>query len=1253
MKKICRVVFFTLLAALLFSFMPAAAPEVPILHEDTLALLQAGDFPLSGSQAPNHTVLLQFFSTPNRAGAKESIRTSLIARAESVDLSTFSLSPSDLKSVLQELLNDCPEFFHVGKQYSYYTEGGLVTALLPTYTCSAADYPVMLQTYEQAMRSLLALHDESWSTIETVLFYHDYLAQHYSYDDDAPYNFDAYSFLTQKTGVCQAYTLTFTALMNRLGIPVSFAQSEAMSHIWNLVRIDGKWYHLDVTWDDPSPDYPGQVLHNLFLLSDDAIREEDHHDWITPNGTECTSARFDRAALRRVTSPLVFLHQSWFGFDGNSGAISAYDPLTGTVGNALHTVTDGWPSASGGQYAMKFSGLTANEGILYFNTPTAICALDPFSGSVTEVHAPALSGTSVFCLYGGDDGLVFALSSAPSRAPALRQIPYPDLTHPDLTKPIHLYKGSRFAGSYSRIADALSAASGADTHYTLALLPQSAVQPIAFDAASVPSLPASLTLCPLIGTDPVAVKIGSTLSVECDLILNGVALVSSASSSVLQIGANSVTLSGSSSVGTAAAPIDIRGSAASSLTLDAQTAPISTYGKINVGAVLLSGEWHLGASLTASVLDLSSASLISLSSSASAIQLERLTGAQKLTLQPRAETPPSIGISGSVNAQIVYRYPLSYLDRVLITAPSLAEDDLRLIASLGSADVDVTPLSARSADGQFYRGSDRYMEIENGVVTAYLSVVENDRVTIPSDAHAIAPEAFASCPTLASVLIPASVTEIGLHGVGYINKDGTLLPHPDFLIRAEDGSAAARYAQENGITCSLYTVETNGTFTYRFYADRHIAELTEWHSAASSLVIPSLLYAENSVQCQVIVDADLTAGRTGLSIFSPFPSGSMQNPYEAAWAKKHAYYPEGSWHTLSLMLDRTLLRKIPLPTAAPVSDALFTPQRPDEGNVSFRFLGWDATGDGTVDSLPEFLSGDLTLTAVFERLVNQHTVTWCDAVGNPILVQTLSHGEIIVPPAPPTMPDTAMHRYRFLYWNGYTEGMTADRSLTMIAVYEQSIRSYTYRFLDEDGTVLAQTAADYGSLILPPASPQKPDDESYRYTFSHWQGYVKNLTLTGDVSFTAVYIRTDIHLSHPSDITSDQYAVVHGYASGIAPATTVSAMLACFDQTAYLRLTAWDGTEIGQEENVKTGMTLALLGPDGLTVLKSVTVVVTGDLSGDGVCSITDFIRLKSHLLGIDVLSGASAEAADMNADNTVTLTDFIQMRAVLLSAMQ
>ena len=70
---------------------------------------------------------------------------------------------------------------------------------------------------------------------------------------------------------------------------------------------------------------------------------------------------------------------------------------------------------------------------------------------------------------------------------------------------------------------------------------------------------------------------------------------------------------------------------------------------------------------------------------------------------------------------------------------------------------------------------------------------------------------------------------------------------------------------------------------------------------------------------------------------------------------------------------------------------------------------------------------------------------------------------------------------------------------------------------------------------------------------------------------------------------------------------------------------------------------------EGYTVRQTLTVVVTGDVNGDGKITLTDFVRIKSHLLGASQLTGAYGMAGDVSGDGKITLTDFVKMKAHLL----
>ena len=123
---------------------------------------------------------------------------------------------------------------------------------------------------------------EGMSPLQIALAVHDWIAVNCVYDEAIEEKTD-YGLLVKGTTVCAGYTAVYRDILNRAGVPCVGVTSEPMNHSWNLVQLDGQWYHVDVTWDDPTSDVVGRVKHTYFLLSDREIAELDspHYGWET------------------------------------------------------------------------------------------------------------------------------------------------------------------------------------------------------------------------------------------------------------------------------------------------------------------------------------------------------------------------------------------------------------------------------------------------------------------------------------------------------------------------------------------------------------------------------------------------------------------------------------------------------------------------------------------------------------------------------------------------------------------------------------------------------------------------------------------------------------------------------------------------------------------------------------------------------------------------------------------------------------
>ena len=106
------------------------------------------------------------------------------------------------------------------------------------------------------------------------LWLHDWLIYNANYD----YTYSRYTadgVLLHGTGVCDSYTRAYNLLLQQFGIESKRLSSDAMDHAWNLVKIDGQWCHVDVTWDDPNEG--GYENHFYFGLTDEQMDVD--HDW--------------------------------------------------------------------------------------------------------------------------------------------------------------------------------------------------------------------------------------------------------------------------------------------------------------------------------------------------------------------------------------------------------------------------------------------------------------------------------------------------------------------------------------------------------------------------------------------------------------------------------------------------------------------------------------------------------------------------------------------------------------------------------------------------------------------------------------------------------------------------------------------------------------------------------------------------------------------------------------------------------------
>ena len=168
------------------------------------------------------------------------------------------------------------------------------------------------------------------------------------------------------------------------------------------------------------------------------------------------------------------------------------------------------------------------------------------------------------------------------------------------------------------------------------------------------------------------------------------------------------------------------------------------------------------------------------------------------------------------------------------------------------------------------------------------------------------------------------------------------------------------------------------------------------------------------------------------------------------------------------------------------------PSRPDEAWGKWRFTGWKGSYKN--------ITKDETVYAVFEKVLNEYHVTFCDADENILSTQTVKHGGKARAPETPEKAADSRYVYIFKGWDADTESITSDT--VFHPVYEARTRTYTVTFMDGK-KVLSVQEVEYGNCAAAPPDPVKKADSRYIYRFAGWDADFS--FITKDITVRALF----------------------------------------------------------------------------------------------------------------------------------------------------
>ncbi len=213
-----------------------------------------------------------------------------ILRSRGEDVTVSSVDPKLIDKAFTCVTLDHPELFYIsGYSFTKYMRGSKIEKI----TVSGS-YTMDKEEIEQANLLINAYTDKCVSEYDgngdeysKVKFVYEYLIENTEYDLQAEHNQSLYGIMKYNKTVCQGYAKATQYILNRMGVFCMLCEGTVKgteAHVWNIVRIDKNYYHVDTTWGDAS-----------YTISDDsdAVQApEINYDYLCIDDSEIEKTHF-------------------------------------------------------------------------------------------------------------------------------------------------------------------------------------------------------------------------------------------------------------------------------------------------------------------------------------------------------------------------------------------------------------------------------------------------------------------------------------------------------------------------------------------------------------------------------------------------------------------------------------------------------------------------------------------------------------------------------------------------------------------------------------------------------------------------------------------------------------------------------------------------------------------------------------------------------------------------------------------------
>lgn len=352
-----------------------------------VSLLQEGDFDIYDSNSGLKYEKLEHYGIIggllNTQSFEEYVYEELLDCSDSIYVYNYNINIDDFSNIYSNIINDNPDLFYVSSSISYrYTSSNYVYDIQPKYSMTSDEIANAKVIFNNGVNEALSHVNDSMSDVQKALVLHDYICDVATYPvlnssaDDKEIYHSAYGFFFDGNIVCAGYTLVYSYLLNQLGIESKYVTSKPMAHAWNAVKIDGKWYNVDITWDDMtlynnSMNLRGGMFHSCFLKSDDAFSGKNgycHYGGTTYENYQMNDTSYDDYFWNSVCSNINVIDGDYYYFDYDGESFKGYLTKRDSngneeqIGNSIQCIKN------------KISGVTYDEN----NNAYSHSIIDPF-----------------------------------------------------------------------------------------------------------------------------------------------------------------------------------------------------------------------------------------------------------------------------------------------------------------------------------------------------------------------------------------------------------------------------------------------------------------------------------------------------------------------------------------------------------------------------------------------------------------------------------------------------------------------------------------------------------------------------------------------------------------------------------------------------------------------------------------------------------------------------------------------------------